>query len=98
MMNNSTKDCPYSYDNCYFIDIQNKCLSNDEVLELVRQYALPTSYEWICIILYVLVFIIGTIGNLLVILVIQRNRSMKFVVDIDYHSSRLLLVYSNLER
>ncbi|CAF5000836.1 unnamed protein product [Rotaria sp. Silwood1] len=50
------------------------------VLDIVLKYVMPTYYEWICIILYAIVFIVGTIGNLLVIIVIQRNRSMRLTV------------------
>jgi hypothetical protein len=65
---------------CYFIDMNGNCLSDSMVLDLILKYVLPTYYEWICIILYLIVFIVGTIGNLLVIIVIQRNRSMRLYI------------------
>ncbi len=75
---NSSRLCVRNSSDCYFIDMNGNCLSENMVLDLVLKYVLPTYYEWICIILYVIVFIVGTIGNLLVIIVIQRNRSMRF--------------------
>ena len=69
--------CLFDANTCYFINPNNRCLSDEDVLKLIVNYVFPTYYEWLCIILYALVFIIGTIGNLLVILVIQRNRSMR---------------------
>lgn len=77
-MNTSSSLCSHNSSSCYFIDINGTCLSDNVVLDLILKYVLPTYYEWICIILYVIVFIVGTIGNLLVIIVIQRNRSMRF--------------------
>ena len=80
---NSSRLCSSNSSSCYFIDIDGNCLSDDTVLDLILKYVLPTYYEWICIILYVVVFLVGTIGNLLVIIVIQRNRSMRlYIVDI----------------
>ena len=80
MMNSSTypSSCQYNESTCYFIDSKNNCLSDDMVLQMILQYVVPTYYEWICIVLYVIVFLVGTIGNLLVIIVIQRNRSMRY--------------------
>lgn len=72
-----TSQCLYNANSCYFIDTANNCLSDDMVLDLILKYVVPTYYEWICIILYLIVFLVGTIGNLLVIIVIQRNRSMR---------------------
>lgn len=69
--------CLHNESSCYFIDSTNTCLSDDAVLDQILKYVVPTYYEWICIILYVIVFIVGTVGNLLVIIVIQRNRSMR---------------------
>ncbi|CAF1098651.1 unnamed protein product [Adineta steineri] len=78
---NTSKVCLYNSSSCYFIDIKNNCLSDDMVLDLILKYVLPTYYEWMCIVLYLIVFIVGTVGNLLVIIVIQRNRSMRTVTN-----------------
>ncbi|CAF4518200.1 unnamed protein product, partial [Rotaria socialis] len=81
-MNLSTTSCPYNASSCYYIDNGENCLSDNMVLELILKYVSITYYEWVFIILYVIVFIVGTIGNLLVIIVIQRNRSMRTVTNI----------------
>jgi len=91
-MNTSSNLCSYNSTSCYFIDINGSCLSDNMVLDLILKYVLPTYYEWICIILYVIVFIVGTIGNLLVIIVIQRNRSMR--LNIDYIVSYFYNLFS----
>ncbi|CAF0929094.1 unnamed protein product [Adineta steineri] len=78
---NTSKVCLYNSSSCYFIDIKNNCLSDDMVLDLILKYVVPTYYEWMCIVLYLIVFIVGTVGNLLVIIVIQRNRSMRTVTN-----------------
>lgn len=69
--------CAYNESTCYFIDNGGNCLTDDQVRQMIFKYIIPTYYEWICIILYVIMFLVGTIGNLLVIIVIQRNRSMR---------------------
>lgn len=73
----SSTPCLYNESTCFFIDNNNNCLSDEVVLDLISKYVVPTYYEWVCIVLYVIVFIVGTVGNLLVIIVIQRNRSMR---------------------
>ncbi len=73
----SSSTCKYNASTCYFIDNNQNCLTDETVLDLILKYVIPTYYEWICIVLYVIVFIVGTVGNLLVIIVIQRNRSMR---------------------
>ncbi|UJR22231.1 hypothetical protein I4U23_025294 [Adineta vaga] len=80
-MMNISNLCSYNSSSCYFIDIVGNCLSDSSVNDLILKYVLPTSYEWICIVLYLIVFIVGTIGNILVIIVIQRNRSMRTVTN-----------------
>jgi hypothetical protein len=77
MNSTSSSSCTYNASTCYFIDLNKNCLTDEAVQDLILKYVLPTYYEWICIVLYVIVFIVGTIGNLLVIIVIQRNRSMR---------------------
>ena len=77
-MNNTSTACSYNASTCYFVDDDGHCLSDGAVLDLIRKYVVPTYQEWICIALYVIVFLVGTIGNLLVIIVIQRNRSMRW--------------------
>lgn len=74
---NTSDACSYNASTCYFIDDRGNCLSDRTVLDLILHYVVPKYYEWICIVLYVIVFLVGTIGNLLVIIVIQRNRSMR---------------------
>lgn len=77
MNSTASIDCKYNASTCYFIDTHDNCLSDQTVLDLILKYVVPTYYEWICIVLYVIIFVVGTIGNLLVIIVIQRNRSMR---------------------
>ncbi|CAF0857945.1 unnamed protein product [Didymodactylos carnosus] len=66
---------------CYFIDSNGQCLTNNMVLDLILKYVKPTTYEWMIIILYIIVFIVGTVGNVLICIVIQRNRSMRTVTN-----------------
>ena len=72
-----SSSCLYNASSCFYIDINNNCLSDSTVLDLIHKYVVPTYYEWLCIVLYLIVFLVGTIGNLLVIIVIQRNRNMR---------------------
>ena len=85
-MNNSNQsECLHNETTCYFVDINHNCLSDEKVLDLILQYVVPTYYEWICIVLYVIVFLVGTIGNLLVIYC--YSTSSKHEVRIVEHQS-----------
>ena len=53
----------------------NKCM--DEVLE----YIFPEPADWVLIILYLVVFVVGLVGNFLVCFSVWRNPSMRTVTN-----------------
>lgn len=58
------------------------CLSDEEYVNMIQDYIFPTTLEWIFIVIYVMVFIFGLIGNFLVCFVVWRNQNMKTVTNI----------------
>ena len=57
------------------------CLSDSDYVDMILDYIKPVFYEWILIVMHILVFITGLIGNLLVCVAVYRNRSMRTVVN-----------------
>lgn len=56
-------------------------MSDDEIAELWKEILLPKFHDWIFVVLHCTVFVIGLIGNFLVLLVVYRNQSMRTVTD-----------------
>ena len=57
------------------------CVSDDEYLEMLSEYLKPTPGEWVVVGVYVLVFLVGLVGNFLVCFVVWKNRSMHTVTN-----------------
>lgn len=58
------------------------CLSDEDYLDDIISYAFPQPYEWVAVVLYIIVFIIGLVGNSLVCFAIWRNKNMRTVTNI----------------
>lgn len=67
---NSTTPCQNEY-----------CVSQDEYVDMIWDYIYPSPFEWLLIVAYVYVFVIGLLGNLLVCYAVWRNRSMRTVTN-----------------
>lgn len=52
------------------------CCFDEEYLDYLEDYVFLDDWEWGIIILYVLIFIVGFFGNVLVCFVVWRNRFM----------------------
>ncbi|XP_055329355.1 orexin receptor type 2-like [Paramacrobiotus metropolitanus] len=57
------------------------CLSDDDYMEFVEAYVFPTILEWFLIALSSIIFLVGTAGNILVIISVVRNPSMRSVTN-----------------
>ncbi|GAB6029866.1 hypothetical protein CHUAL_005574 [Chamberlinius hualienensis] len=57
------------------------CVSDDDYIELIRDYIYPSNSEWIVICLHCVVFVVGLIGNFLVALAVFRNPTMQTVTN-----------------
>ncbi|KAL3869561.1 hypothetical protein ACJMK2_042229 [Sinanodonta woodiana] len=58
------------------------CVSEDEYVDLIREYIFPRPYEWVLVALYALTFLAGILGNALVCFVVWRNKNMRTVTNI----------------
>ena len=58
------------------------CVTDEEYLDMIQDYIFPTTFEWILITLYIVVFTVGLIGNFLVCFVVWRNNHMRTVTNL----------------
>lgn len=58
------------------------CVSDEDYVEMIRSYIFPTTFEWVLVLLYLVVFVIGLVGNFLVCFVVWRNRQMRTVTNL----------------
>lgn len=58
------------------------CMSDEDYWNLVANDVLwPSSFEWILILLHLVVFVIGLVGNFLVCVAVYRNQTMRTVTN-----------------
>ena len=57
------------------------CVSDEEYVDMVMAYIFPTPYEWLLVCSYVILFIVGLVGNFLVCFAVWRNLSMRTVTN-----------------
>ncbi|XP_058792094.1 orexin/Hypocretin receptor type 1-like [Phymastichus coffea] len=57
------------------------CVSDEDYLDMMYDYIVPESYEWLLIGMHIFVFVIGLVGNALVCLAVYRNHSMRTVTN-----------------
>lgn len=66
---------------CFDILDDGECKSEEDVRSYLGSYIIPQWYEWIVIAMYILTFIIGLSGNILVCFAVWRNRQMRTVTN-----------------
>jgi hypothetical protein len=73
------------------------CVSDEEYIDMIVSYIYPDTFEWCVIVLYVIVFMVGLIGNFLVCFIVWRNKSMQtvtnyFIVNLSVADFLVILV------
>ncbi|KAK3576321.1 hypothetical protein CHS0354_034016 [Potamilus streckersoni] len=58
------------------------CMSQDEYIDLIRDYIFPKPEEWVIVALYAVTFLAGIFGNALVCFVVWKNKNMRTVTNI----------------
>ena len=58
------------------------CVSVEEYLDMIHDYIRPDTFEWCIIALYLIVFVIGVVGNGLVVYVVLFDRRMRNVTNL----------------
>ncbi len=71
-------------------DYCDEGVSDEEYVDMIVGYIKPTPSEWVLILVYFVVFIVGIIGNFLVCFSVWRNHSMRTVTNyfIGKHGKR----------
>lgn len=64
-------------DNC----TNEYCLSDDDYIDLIIDHISPTPFEWILILMNVVTFVVGLVGNALVCVAVYKNRAMRNVTN-----------------
>lgn len=58
------------------------CISDEEYAAIIEEYIFPQTLEWIIVCVYVLTFIVGILGNGLLLVSVGQNRVMHTVTNI----------------
>ena len=67
------------------------CVPDEEYVNMIQNYVKPTPSEWILIIVYLMVFVVGIAGNFLVCFAVWKNHSMRTVTN--YFIGKLLNLF-----
>ncbi|XP_071164128.1 orexin receptor type 2-like [Mytilus edulis] len=82
---------------CFDILDDGECKNEDDVRTYLATYITPEWYEWIVITVYILTFIIGMTGNVLVCFAVWRNHQMRtvtnmFIVNLSVADLGIILI------
>lgn len=58
------------------------CVSDEAYIDMIRDYVRPNTFEWCVIALYFVVFVVGVVGNGLVVYVVLFDRRMRTVTNL----------------
>ncbi|XP_052127345.1 uncharacterized protein LOC113208546 isoform X2 [Frankliniella occidentalis] len=77
---------PDGWNGTYFNDscrnyTNDYCVPDEEYLDMMLEYIMPTKMEWVIIAMHCAVFIGGLVGNALVCLAVYRNHTMRTVTN-----------------
>ncbi len=62
-------------------DYCDEGVSDEEYVDMIIGYIKPTPQEWVLILVYLIVFTVGIVGNFLVCFSVWRNHSMRTVTN-----------------
>ena len=57
------------------------CVTDEEYVDMVMAYIFPTAFEWFLVVTYMVLFVVGLVGNFLVCFAVWRNHSMRTVTN-----------------
>lgn len=81
-MENNTEDANNTEEsvtpNCH----NDYCLSDQDYIAMVEEHIQPTSGEWVLVAVFVVLFIVGLIGNFLVCYAVIKNSQMRTVTNL----------------
>ena len=58
------------------------CVSDEQYIDMIRDYIWPSSFEWCLLVFYVFVFSLGVVGNALVCFVVWNDHQLRTVTNL----------------
>lgn len=58
------------------------CLSDEDYIDMVEQHVQPNAGEWILVVIFIILFIVGLVGNFLVCYAVIKNSQMRTVTNL----------------
>lgn len=58
------------------------CMDYPDYVDFIENYIFPRWYEWIFMLMHLLVLVVGLVGNMLVVVAVYCNRSMRTVTNL----------------
>ncbi|XP_014772633.1 orexin receptor type 2 [Octopus bimaculoides] len=58
------------------------CLSDEDYINMVEQHVQPNAGEWILVVIFIILFIVGLVGNFLVCYAVIKNSQMRTVTNL----------------
>ncbi len=62
--------------------LNDYCISQEDYLSMIEDYVKPSTFEWIIVVMYGMVFVMGVGGNFLVCFAVWRNIHMRTVTNL----------------
>ncbi len=62
--------------------LNDYCISQEDYLNMIEEYVKPSTFEWIIVMMYGMVFVMGVGGNFLVCFAVWRNIHMRTVTNL----------------
>lgn len=82
-MENNTEDANSTEEESVTPNCHNDyCLSDQDYIAMVEEHIQPTSGEWALVAVFVVLFIVGLIGNFLVCYAVIKNSQMRTVTNL----------------
>ena len=61
--------------------LNDYCVSQEEYVDMIQSYIFPNHYEWVLLTFYIVIFIVGLVGNFLVCFAVWKNHHMRTVTN-----------------
>ena len=81
-MENATDDNSSTEETVTPICHNDYCLPDQDYIDMVKEHIQPTSAEWVLVAVFVVLFIVGLVGNFLVCYAVIKNSQMRTVTNL----------------
>lgn len=98
-INTSSTNATLSFSDVFGANETDPTMSDEDYIDAIEAYIFPREYEWVLIILFFVVFVVGLVGNFLVCLAVYRNQTMRTVTNYFIGGfKRILLTMNSLKK